>query len=295
MYQLVSLRRVLLWVLPATAVLVSSLVRWSAAPAVSTAADPDTGVAVPIIMYHSLLPDGNGDYVIDPALLEQDLQYLQQNGYTTVTVGDLIAYVDEGTPLPDKPVMLTFDDGYYNNYLYAHPLLRQYGMRAVLSPIGSVSAFYSDNPKEQDHPRYSHVTWEQMREMVESGVWEIQNHSDNLHKNSGTRKGAAKMKGESEADYAAVLAADLTAAQQRLTAAVGVTPTAFTYPFGAYSAASQTVLEQLGLRASLSCEEKVSRITRDTATLWRLGRYRRPPDVDSRAFLEPILQKAKDE
>ena len=295
MYRLISLRRVLLWVLPAAAMLVSALIRWTAAPAVPAANRPDEGVAVPIVMYHSLLPNGNSDYIITPALFEQDLQYLQQNGYTTVTVADLIAYADEGTPLPPKAVMLTFDDGYYNNYLYAHPLLQQYGMRAVLSPIGSVSAFYSDNPAEQDHPRYSHVTWAQLREMTASGVWEIQNHSDNLHKNDQNRKGAAKRKGETDGDYARVLTADLTAAQERLTTQVGVTPTAFVYPFGAYSAASQSVVEQLGFRASLSCEEKVSRITRSPDSLWRLGRYRRPPDIDSRAFFETIFQQAEDE
>ena len=294
MYLLISPRRCRRVALPVAVMVLLSALRW-AAPAAPTAATPAAGVAVPIVMYHSLLPNGNGDYVIDPTLFEQDLQYLQQRGYTTVTVADLIAYVDEGTPLPDKAVMLTFDDGYYNNYLYAHPLLLQYGMRAVLSPIGSVSAFYSDNPDEQDHPRYSHVTWAQLREMVASGAWEIQNHSYDLHRNDGGRKGAAKQKGESDAAYARALTADLTAAQEILAAQVGVTPTAFTYPFGAYSGASQAVLEQLGLRASLSCEEKVSRITRDPATLWRLGRYRRPPQTDSAAFFDPILQKAEDD
>ena len=294
MYQIVSVRRMLTWVLPTVGVLLSVLL-WSNAPSAPTAARPEEGIAVPIVMYHSLLPQGNSDYVIDPTLFEQDLQYLQEQGYTTVTVADLIAYVDEGVPLPDAAVMLTFDDGYYNNYLYAHPLLQQYGMQAVLSPIGSVSAFYSANPTEQDHPRYSHVTWAQLQEMAESGAWEIQNHSYDLHHNAGNRKGAAKQKGESEADYARVLTADLTAAQDALTTQVGVTPTAFTYPFGAYSAPSQSVLDRLGFRASLSCEEKVSRITRDPHSLWRLGRYRRPPGVDSATFFNTILQSAKDE
>ena len=294
MYLILSPRRCRRVALPVAAMVLLTVLRWTA-PATPTAAQPDTGVAVPIVMYHSLLPAGNSDYVIDPALFEQDLQYLQQRGYTTVTVADLIAYADEGTPLPAKPIMLTFDDGYYNNYLYAHPLLQQYGMRAVLSPIGAVSAFYSANADEQDHPRYSHVTWAQLREMVDSGAWEIQNHSYDLHHNDQNRKGAAKNKGESDQAYARVLTADLTEAQETLAAQVGVIPTAFTYPFGAYSGASQAVLEGLGLRASLSCEEKVSRITRDPATLWRLGRYRRPPDLSSPQFLDPILQQAEDE
>ena len=80
---------------------------------VTTAADAD-GVALPIVMYHGLSEDPAawGDYVISPAQFEADLRYLREQGYTTVTVADLLAYVDEGTALPERPVMLTFDDGY---------------------------------------------------------------------------------------------------------------------------------------------------------------------------------------
>ena len=264
--------------------------RFFAAP--TGAAVADAGIAVPIVMYHSLYEKGQGQYVISPALFEQDLCYLKENGYETVTVADLIAYVDKGTALPQKPVMLTFDDGFYNNFYYAHPLLQQYGMRAVLSPIGAVSQFYSDHPEEQDKPAYSYVTFDQLRQMAASGVWEIQNHSYDMHHNqSGKRHGAARQAGESEADYARTLTDDLTAAQTLLAEQAGVTPTAFTYPFGAYSAASQPVLKALGLRASLSCEQRTSRITRDPESLWRLGRYLRPAGVDSATFFQTRLEK----
>lgn len=293
MYLLFTLRRGrrLALTLLTLAVLASGL--WQTLPDVTTATTPDTGVPVPIIMYHSLLPGGNGDYVIDPALFEQDLQYLQSAGYTTVTVADLTAYVDRGTPLPDKPVMLTFDDGYYNNYLYAHPLLKQYGMRAVISPIGSVSEFYSDHPEEQDKPRYSHVTWEQLTEMVTSGVWEVQHHSYDLHHTDLGRKGVAQKKGESDTAYTTALTNDLTAATQLLKSRVGVTPTAFVYPFGAYTKGTDPVLRQMGFRVTLTCEERVSTITQDPGSLWRLGRFLRPAGVDSAAYFQPIFRKTE--
>ena len=70
------------------------------------------GVEVPIIMYHGILKDPKraGPYVITPDTFEGDLRYLQEHGYTTVVMQDLIDYVDEGRPLPKKPILLTFDD-----------------------------------------------------------------------------------------------------------------------------------------------------------------------------------------
>ena len=70
---------------------------------------------------------------------------LQVKGYTAITVSDLLAYVQDGADLPEKPVMITFDDGYYNNYIYAYPLLKQRGMKAVVSIIGSQTALFTDN------------------------------------------------------------------------------------------------------------------------------------------------------
>ena len=257
-------------------------------PVAPTAATPTEGVAVPIIMYHSILdnPSRQGDYVITPEQFEEDLQCLQANGYTTVGINDLIAYVNEGVPLPDKAVVLTFDDGYYNNYHYAHPLLTEYGMKAVLSPIGIWSEYYSAHPSECNRDNYSHLTWEQLREMAQSGAWEIQNHSYDLHHIDGGQKGAAKRKDENEDAYRRRLKADLATAQDLLREQVGVTPSAFAYPYGAISEASQGVLEEMGFVASLSCEEKTAVITRDPACLWRLGRYLRPANKNIASILK---------
>lgn len=260
--------------------------------AVPTAATSTEGVALPVVMYHGILPQSNrqGTYVISPTLFEQDLAYIQQAGYTTVTVADLIAYVDDGVPLPEKPIMLTFDDGYYNNYLYAYPLLQQYGMKAVLSPVAAWSAWYTDHPEEADREIYSHVTFDQIREMADSGVVEIQNHSYDLHHNEkGKRKGASKLAEESIATYRATLKEDLTTAQQLFTRRAGVTPTAFTYPYGAMSTEAQAVLEELGFRASFSCESRVNIITKSPQSLWKLGRYLRTNEGKSEAFFAPIL------
>ena len=73
-------------------------------------------------------------------------------------MADVIDFVLNGTPLPEKPVMLTFDDGYYNDYVYAYPLLKKYNSKMVFSPIGRyvdpVSYTHLDVYKRQDseHP-----------------------------------------------------------------------------------------------------------------------------------------------
>ena len=249
-------------------------------------------VYLPILMYHSVLKDSSrlGQYVISPAQLESDLAYIRQQGYTTVVMRDVIDYVDNGTPLPEKPIMLTFDDGFYNNYLYAYPLLKQYDMTAVISPVVKWSEFYSDTPQEQDHALYSYLTWAQIREMADSGAVEIQNHTYDMHANkSGGRKGTLMCAGETVESYQQVLRDDLTRAQTLLTQQAGVTPTVFTYPYGAMCDEAAQVIQALGFRGSLSCESRINVITRQSDCLYRLGRYLRPAHVDSYTYLNKIF------
>ena len=246
---------------------------------------------LPIIMYHGLLKEEKrqGQFIISPNLFEQDLRYLQENGYTTVVIADLIAYVQDGKPLPEKPVMLTFDDGYYNNYLYAFPLLKQYNCKMVLSPIGRYTDEYTQN--KDTHANYAHCSWDAVREMMASGLVEFQNHSYNLHSIDSGRKGAKKKAVESLVDYRTLLVEDVMKMQTRMREETGYTPTAFVYPFGAVSSESLPILKELGFQATLICESHINAITRDPECLYGLGRYRRPAKTGSEAFFKKILPK----
>lgn len=248
-------------------------------------------IDLPIIMYHGLLKEEKrqGQFIISPNLFEQDLRYLQENGYTTVVIADLIAYVQEGKPLPEKPVMLTFDDGYYNNYLYAFPLLKQYNCKMVLSPIGLYTDEYTQN--KDTHANYAHCSWDAVREMMASGLVEFQNHSYNLHSIDSGRKGAKKKAVESLVDYRTLLVEDVMKMQTRMREETGYTPTAFVYPFGAVSSESLPILKELGFQATLICESHINAITRDPECLYGLGRYRRPAKTGSEAFFKKILPK----
>ncbi|MBS7224130.1 MAG: polysaccharide deacetylase family protein [Clostridiaceae bacterium] len=256
--------------------------------AVSTAFAGES-VKLPIIMYHSVLKDQAqaGKYVISPSALEADLNYLESHGYETVTVADLVRYVDELGELPEKPVMITFDDGHYNNYLYAYPLLKKHGMRAVISVIGKETEQYTESGQENAY--WSYLTLDRLREISTDGVFEIQNHSYDLHENDA-RKGALRMRGESLESYRALLVEDTERTQKLLIEGGVPTPICYTYPYGACSRESEEVIKSLGFLCTLGCEERVNTLRRgDADCLYRLGRYNRPAGVSAERFLGKIL------
>lgn len=123
-------------------------------------------VSVPILMYHYLsdAPEGADRYRTDlsvsPALFEQQLAYLQQQGYQAISLYDLLGALTQGLPLPEKPVIITFDDGYRDNYENALPLLSQYGFTATFFVLTEVT-----NLGEPDY-----LSWDQMRAMQAAGM-----------------------------------------------------------------------------------------------------------------------------
>ncbi|MDR2513779.1 MAG: polysaccharide deacetylase family protein [Christensenellaceae bacterium] len=241
-------------------------------------------VEVPILMYHSVLkkPFAN-DYVISLAALEADLAYLHQNGYQTVVVRDLIAFVEEGIPLPERPVMLSFDDGHYNNYVYGQPLLKEQGFRAVISLVGS----YCEKSSESGdvNPQYSYLSWEQVRQMAGEGVFEIQNHSWNLHDNVSQR-GSTRGSNEPVDAYSMRLQEDLARLQQKLAEITGEKPAAFTFPFGKISEGESTILREMGFKATLGCQEGVSAVERGAPeSLFGLRRWLRSPGRSAESLL----------
>ena len=259
-------------------------------PVAPVSAPLQEAVRVPIVMYHLVLKDPAraGKYVIPPETLENDLKWIRDNGYQTVTSEDLIDFVHRGTPLPEKPIVLTFDDGYTNNHTYAYPLLEAYGMRAVLSVIGSVSDRYTALGDE--NPNYANLTWERVRELAESGVFEIQNHTYDLPRNDGPRKGCKRLVGESAEAYQGMLLRDLQQNQDAIERAIGTRPRTFVYPFGAISPESLEVVKKAGFLASFSCEEGINELRfADTDGLFLLKRKNRPADIGTDDFFRSLI------
>jgi len=246
----------------------------------------EEGIKLPVLMYHAIISDPrrSDEYVITPQAFRKDMEYISEAGYETVTVADIIAYVKNGSPLPEKPIMITFDDGYYNNYLHAYPILKELGMKAVLSIIGVETDKYSKD--SEPHENYSHCTWDMLREMHSSGVIELQSHSYDLHRIENGHMGIGKKYGEKPAAYRTRLYMDLARMQNRFYQEMGMTPIAFTYPFGCAPADSAPVLSELGFQASLGSEEKTFYVTQDEKCLQLIPRYNRPSWKTAREILE---------
>ena len=116
-------------------------------------------VSLPALMYHHISADAaaRGDYVITPAELEADLEWLRRNGYEAVSVRELAAWERGGAELPEKPVLITFDDAQLSFMLYALPLLEKYGMCAVLAVVGDYADEYTASGDR--NAAYAYMSW----------------------------------------------------------------------------------------------------------------------------------------
>ena len=243
------------------------------------------GVFLPVIMYHSLTEPGN-DYQLSPAAFAEDMAYLHDNGYESVTVAQLAAYTNGKGELPAHPILITFDDGFYNNLSAALPILEQYDMQAVVSVVGR----YTDEiaPADPQVPRYSYLTWDDIRSLLDSGRVELGSHTYDLHSND-KRAGCSILLGEDEDAYALMLRQDLEHLQVRAEQETGTSPVVFAYPYGFICRESIPVLKDLGFVCTLTCREEPNYITRDPACLYALGRYHRSPEYTTEEFFTKVL------
>lgn len=246
-----------LWVIYLTACLALAL-PVSGAPAATPLAVPQAGSPrmVPVLVYHDLgkpVQGGNGA-VLDPAEFDWQMAWLAEHGYTPVTAAALADWLAGVGALPDRPVLITFDDGYTSTYTEALPILKQRGMRAVLFLITEGPAGAPENGM---------LTWPQIRALAGSGRFDIQGHTDAAH---DTAEGVPVLltwtDRQIRADYAAMLAQF---------AAHGLpAPVALAYPFGRYNETALTAYRQAGVRLGFTVANGYVRPGDDPLQLKRL-------------------------
>lgn len=121
---------------------------------------------IPVLCYHDVTPNNpdNNDLLINPEKFKEQLQYLKDNKYTPITLDEFYDYLRNNKPIPKKPVVITFDDGYTGNYKYAYPLLKEFKFPATIFVISN----YVGAP--------DFMTADQLKEMSNNGI-EIESHT----------------------------------------------------------------------------------------------------------------------
>lgn len=130
-------------------------------------------VVIPSLMYHNI--NDNYDYMnssveISSDKFEEHMKALKADGYTAIFFDEYLDYCNGERTLPEKPILITFDDGYLNNYTVGFPILKETGMKATIFIVTGRMGL-------QGAVTYPHFNWQQAREMQQSGVIDIQSHT----------------------------------------------------------------------------------------------------------------------
>lgn len=247
------------------------------------------GISLPVVMYHQLTEYESkaGKYVLTLEQFEKDLKYLKNKGYETVTIGQLIGFSQGKTDLPEKSVLITFDDGNETLYEYALPMLKKYGFTAVGFVVGALADRYTE--LDDHNLNYSNLNWQEIKEMSDGNIIDIQSHSFDLHKNTADRSGIRKKKSETIEQYREFLGSDTAKMKMKMLEHTGKAPVAFAYPFGSFSPESKDILKDNGIKVIFTCEERINIIKKaEPECLFGLGRYNRPSGISSESFFEKM-------
>ena len=248
---------------------------------------------VPILMYHHLSEDVTNSEMVSPAQFEAQIRALSEAGYTGVSFDELQAYVLRGEPLPEKPVVITFDDGYRSNYTLAYPILQKYNMKAAIFAIGV--SFGKDHYKDTDYAITPHFGAAEAAEMAASGLVSIQSHTYDMHQwlpyetGSAVRENILPLPGESEEAYVQTLTEDFTRSRAQLESATGQPVDVLAYPAGQYSTLAQVTLQSLGVHVTLSTNPGVNTVVKGLPqTLYAMLRFGITEDVSPEVLLNMI-------
>ena len=121
---------------------------------------------IPVLNYHQINDTEKNALTVNTEQFEAKMKYLSENGYTAITPADMLDAWENGTQLPEKPVIITFDDGYLDNYNHAFPVLEKYQLKATIFLISDYVNTY---------PNY--LTWSDVQDMQQSGLIDFESHT----------------------------------------------------------------------------------------------------------------------
>ena len=149
--------------------------------------------AIPVIYFHSVAPQENPAWVLNFLTLkliyfEEVLKYLVKNNYKSLFLEEYYHYKKDGKINHKNCICLTFDDGYLDNWIYAYPLLKKYNIKATIfvNPASvdlkesirkNLQNYWDNQVAFKELERWGYLSWDEMREMVSSGLVDIQSHT----------------------------------------------------------------------------------------------------------------------
>jgi peptidoglycan/xylan/chitin deacetylase (PgdA/CDA1 family) len=199
-----------------------------AMPSPTTPSPAKQQISIPILNYHSVTIDPGNIVAISPEKLSKQMEYLKETGYTPLTLQTFTDIMEGTRDAPDKPVLLTFDDGYIDNYENVLPLLAQLKFPATI--------FISPGMTEHD----GYVNWDHVKKMKEAG-WDIQPHGM-------THPHLPKLSAEQQA-Y------EILEAKQQIEKQLGTPADVFCYPYGEYNKATLKILQDNGFRYAFTIQQ----------------------------------------
>lgn len=196
--------------------------------------DVDVEYSVPegvsILMYHMIGDMKNNSAVMTEDNLRIQMQYLKDHGYHPITMQELCDYVTKGEKLPSKPVCITFDDGYLDSYTIVYPMMKEFGYPWTLFLI-------TDDVGKS----YNRMTWEQLKEMADSGAVTIANHTLSHPKLHNLPTRAEK---ENE----------IIGANKALKYHLGIDNLWFAYPYGDYDDEVIDICKKAGIKLAVTTD-----------------------------------------
>ena len=242
-----------------------------------------------ILMYHQVSENSSlwGDYVIPASLLKEDFEYLKNNNYTPIKIKDILDFTKGTKKLPEKAVVITFDDGQRSFLTKVVPLLEEYNYPAVVNIVGALTDLYTENGETND--KYAYLNWNDIKTLSQNPLVEIGHHSYNFH-SLGYRRGMGKIYGESNSAYSEIIKTDIEKLNEKLLSNIGERPYILAYPYGIRNDTLLEIAKDENFPVTLSCRESINKISVGDE-LFELGRFNRPYGKSSDIYFESIIKQ----
>jgi len=239
--------------------------------AVAQAAPPPK---LTILSYHEIA-EGNDalvpQYTVTPTNFVRQMDWLKNNGYHFVGVNEVLADYAGKKALPDKAVLITFDDGYRSVYVHAFPILKLFNAPAVIALVGKWMEVPENGKVNFDGrsiPRTDLLSWQQINEMTRSGLIEVASHTYGMHEGiianpqgnlqpaaTARRWIAEEKRYEDEASYDRRVRADLLRNNELLKKHLGKGPRIVVWPYGRYNIETRKIAAELGMPIGLTLDD----------------------------------------